>query len=154
MESISLYFPSQSKNSPGPFCQFRPRKASEYAMSPRMNRDIDSMPLPRNNTVMDQRELKDLAWIGDAVLALYARQWLLEQPEHPLFSRQELFMRFTKNAFLQTLGEPTRVEAEIGMVYRDHGLKVAFEHIQNQLHPLFEKHLANAGRGRRGQKRL
>lgn len=102
---------------------------------------------------MDSRELKDLAWVGDAVLALYAREWLLEQPRHPLFSRQELFLRLTKNDFLLAIGEPTKVEAEIGIIYKRDGLQAAFAHIESTLQPLFRKHLAKAERGRRGQKR-
>ncbi len=102
---------------------------------------------------MDPRELKNLAWIGDAVLALWARQWLLEQPRHPLFTRQELFIRLTSNAFLLSLGEPTRVEAQIGIVYKEKGLNEAFSHIDTHLRPLFEKHLHNATKGHRGRKR-
>ena len=102
---------------------------------------------------MDSRELKDLAWIGDAVLALYARQWLLAQPPHPLFTRQELFLRFTTNAFLLAVGEPTRVEAGIGRIYKEQGLDAAFAHIEVHLMPLFQKHLANAGKGQRGKKK-
>jgi hypothetical protein len=102
---------------------------------------------------MDARELKDLAWTGDAVLALWAREWLLEQPRHPLFTRQELFIRLTSNAFLQSLGEPTRVEAQIGIIYKDQGLGAAFAHLDAHLRPQFEKHLHNATKGRRGQKR-
>lgn len=102
---------------------------------------------------MDPRELKNLAWIGDAVLALWAREWLLEQPGHPLFTRQELFIRLTSNAFLQSLGEPTRVEAQIGIVYKEKGLQEAFSYLDSELRPLFEKHLKNASKGHRGQKR-
>ena len=101
---------------------------------------------------MQSRENRDLAWIGDAVLALYARQWLLQQPKHPLFTRQQLFIRLTSNAFLQALGEPTAVEARIGVVYRDKGLQAAFDYIEETLCPLFEKHISNAAKGRRGQK--
>jgi 23S rRNA maturation mini-RNase III len=102
---------------------------------------------------MTQRELKNLAWIGDAVLALYARQWLLDQPDHPLFTRQQLFIRFTSNDFLQAIGEPTGVEAAIGKVYQVDGLEAAFEHIEDTLQPLFKKHINNAVKGRKGQKR-
>jgi hypothetical protein len=101
---------------------------------------------------MTPRELKDLAWIGDAVLALYARQWLLQQPDHPLFTRQERFIRFTANDFLQSIGEPTRVEAGIGQIYQSDGLDAAFKHIEETLQPLFAKHLNNAVKGRRGQR--
>lgn len=102
---------------------------------------------------MTPRELKDLAWIGDAVLALYARQWLLDQPDHPLYTRQELFIRFTTNDFLQSMGEPSSVEAGIGRIYQAEGLGAAFRHIEATLQPLFKKHLANAVKGRRGQRR-
>jgi 23S rRNA maturation mini-RNase III len=102
---------------------------------------------------MQSREKRDLAWIGDAVLALYARQWLLEQPPHALFTRQELFIKLTSNAFLQALGEPTAVEARIGVVYKEKGLEPAFEYIKANLQPLFEKHITNATKGQRGRKR-
>jgi hypothetical protein len=93
---------------------------------------------------MQNRETRDLAWIGDAVL--------LEQPPHPLYTRQELFIRFTSNAFLVALGEPTKVEAGIGIIYKEQGLQAAFDHIEETLKPLFEKHIAKAARSRRGQK--
>lgn len=102
---------------------------------------------------MTSREIKDLAWIGDAVLALWAREWLLGQPSNPLFTRQQLFIRLTSNAFLQSLGEPTHVEAQIGTVYQQNGLNSAFSYIDDNLRPLFEKHLKNATKGHRGQKR-
>ena len=101
---------------------------------------------------MQTRETRDLAWIGDAVLALYARQWLLAQPTHPLFTRPQIFTRLTSNAFLVSIGEPTRVEAQIGQVYKEKGLQAAFDHIEATIRPMFEKHLANATRGQRGRK--
>ncbi len=102
---------------------------------------------------MQTRELKDLAWVGDAVLALYARQWLLDEPKHPLFTRTELFVRFTSNSFLLALGEPTWVEAQIGLAYRKAGLDAGFDYIEANLKPLFKKHLNNATKGQRGRKR-
>jgi dsRNA-specific ribonuclease len=102
---------------------------------------------------MNTREERDLAWIGDAVLALYAREWLLKQADHPLFSRQERFIRLTSNDFLKALGEPTKVEARIGTVYRVDGLEAAFRYIEQHLQPLFQRHLANATKGQRGKKR-
>jgi len=102
---------------------------------------------------MEIRELKDLAWIGDAVLALYAREWLLQQPSHPLFTRQDMFIKFTSNTFLQAVGEPTWVEAQIGIAYRKGGLEEGFFYIESNLKPLFQKHLNRAARGRRGQKK-
>ena len=102
---------------------------------------------------MEIQELKDLAWIGDAVLALYAREWLLQQPNHPLFTRQDLFVKFTSNTFLQAIGEPTRVEAQIGIAYKNGGLEEGFSYIKTHLLPLCQKHINNATKGRRGQKR-
>ena len=75
------------------------------------------------------------------------------EPKHPLFSRQERFIRLTSNDFLKSLGEPTRVEAEIGVVYRRDGLEGAFAYMDKTLKPLFIKHLNNASKGRKGQKR-
>lgn len=101
---------------------------------------------------MDMREKRDLAWLGDAVLALYARQWLLDQPGHPQLTRQERFIRFTSNEFLQSIGEPTEVEAQIGQAYRESGIEAAFQWIKTRLQPRFEQHLRKATRGRQGQK--
>lgn len=103
---------------------------------------------------MEARQLRDLAWIGDAVLALYAREWLLQQPRHPLFTRQEQFVKFTSNSFLQAVGEPTWAEAQIGIAYRNGGLEAGYDYIDTNLKPLFRKHLANSARGCRGQKRI
>ena len=102
---------------------------------------------------MDARELRDLAWIGDAVLALYAREWLLRQPPHPLFTRQEQFVKFTSNSFLQAIGEPTWVEAQIGQAYQDGGLEAGYAYSNDKLKPLFQNHLAKASKSRRRQKR-
>jgi hypothetical protein len=113
---------------------------------------LDSTRLNANVAPMLTRELKDQAWIGDAVLALYAREWLLLQPDHPRFTRQELFVRFTSNQFLVSIGEPTQVEARIGRIYQEKGLEAAFAHIEADLKPLFEKNIRNAARGRKGQK--
>jgi hypothetical protein len=93
---------------------------------------------------MDQRELKDQAWIGDAVLALFVRQWLLDQPPHPKLSIQQRFTLFTSNAFLQRFGEPTKVEATIGRIYVAQGLNAAFAHISNDLLPTFVRLQAKA----------
>jgi dsRNA-specific ribonuclease len=98
-------------------------------------------------------EIKDLAWLGDAVLALFAREWLMRRPEHPQFTRQDLFLRLTTNRFLSTVGEPTSVEANIGDIYRRKGLEAAYAHIEEVLIPRFNKHLRNAEKGRKGSHR-
>lgn len=90
----------------------------------------------------DHAQMKDDAWIGDAVLGLFARQWLLEHPElEKQFSRQELFSRLTSNQFLASFGEPTAVEAKIGRRYREVGLKTCHFELEETLIPLFRKQL-------------
>ncbi len=76
------------------------------------------------------------AWIGDAVLALYARSRILRDSGT---IDNEKAVRMTANRFLGSLGEPTEVEAEIGRVYAAEGLEAAFEWIHTRLMPVHEK---------------
>jgi hypothetical protein len=84
-------------------------------------------------------QLRAQAWIGDAVLALFVRDWLLTRtaPETSLAQRTALFELFVSNQFLSSFGEPTRVEAEIGRLYQSHGLSAAFASIEEKLLPRF-----------------
>lgn len=70
------------------------------------------------------------AWIGDAILTLYARLRILREGESIDGPKS---IRMTSNQFLGTFGEPTEVEAEIGRVYESDGLDAAFEWIQIHL---------------------
>ena len=83
------------------------------------------------------------AWIGDAVLALYARLRILRQTGRV---DGEQCKRLTSNQFLGALGEPTKVEAEIGRVYAREGLEAAFHWIDLNLLPLFERQEENRKR--------
>ena len=92
---------------------------------------------------MHNRKMKDatiieqeLAWIGDAVLGLFARNWILEKEKK---IDAEMFTRITSNNFLNSLGNPTRVEAKIGLIFDNEGLEKAFNHIEKSLLPLFLK---------------
>ena len=76
------------------------------------------------------------AWIGDAVLTLYARLRILREGESVDGDKA---MRMTSNRFLSAFGEPTEVEAKIGREYAKNGLDAAFDWIQTQLMPLHEK---------------
>ncbi len=76
------------------------------------------------------------AWIGDAVLSLYARTRVLSETGRV---DGALFARLTSNQFLGCFGEPTKVEAAIGKVYAEQGLQLAFSWIEQQLMPLFER---------------
>ncbi|MEM9080757.1 MAG: hypothetical protein AAGC74_08720 [Verrucomicrobiota bacterium] len=78
---------------------------------------------------------REEAWIGDAVLALFAREYLLKKNGT---LDGDAFIRFTSNDFLKPFGKsPTAVEAEIGRIYQQNGLEPAFTHIQTLLLPKF-----------------
>ncbi|MBZ2185324.1 MAG: hypothetical protein K7J46_11485 [Bryobacter sp.] len=82
------------------------------------------------------REQLELAWIGDSVLTLFARQRILAQGsgiDNPLA------IRMTSNRFLQSLGDATTLEARIGRLYLEQGLDAAFAWITAELMPLHEK---------------
>lgn len=85
------------------------------------------------DAVMREREQ---AWVGDAVLSLFARRWLLARDGR---MDGERLVRMTSNQFLSALGNPTSVEAEIGRIYERDGLEVAFAWMEAELIPLFEK---------------
>jgi len=106
-------------------------------------------PKKRDEAITKEREE---AWTGDAVLALYVREWILR--EHKKMDG-EMFIRFTSNDFLSRYGKPTAVEAEIGRVYEAEGLQSAFHWIEEKLFPLFqeqEKHYQRRLQTRVGRK--
>jgi dsRNA-specific ribonuclease len=84
------------------------------------------------------------AWVGDAVLNLYARRRILRETGVVDAAR---FERMTSNHFLATKGEPSEVEAEIGRLYESEGLDSAFSWIEQQLMPLFERQEEKRMRG-------
>ena len=77
---------------------------------------------------------REEAWIGDAVLALFVREWILREQ---CALDGEKFIRFTSNDFLRGIGNPTQVEARIGCVYRDEGMAEAYKYIEDNLLPVF-----------------
>ena len=91
---------------------------------------------------MNEEEKRAQAWIGDAVLALYARKWILAQPGISSKQRAQHFIEMTSNKFLSAMGEPTAMEAEIGAIYENKGLEAAFAHIEDKFVPLFKKQQA------------
>lgn len=80
--------------------------------------------------------MKDEAWIGDAVLSLYVRMKILRE-DGVLDGPKSV--RMTSNWFLGTIGEPTKVEAEIGRVFAREGLEAAFRLIEERVMPVFER---------------
>ena len=86
----------------------------------------------KDNTKVEQ----ELAWIGDAVLGLFARKWILEKEKK---MNAKMFTKMTSNIFLNSFGNPTKVEAEIGLIFNNEGLEKSFSHIEKFLLPLFLK---------------
>lgn len=83
----------------------------------------------------DLDRLRDDAWTGDAVLCLFAREWIRERFGGRDGALQTLL---TSNHFLARVGEPTAVEARIGRAYREGGLAGAFSLIERDLLPAME----------------
>ena len=50
-----------------------------------------------------------------------------------------MFTRMTSNHFLNSLGNPTQIEAKIGRIYGKEGLEKSFNYIEKELIPLFLK---------------
>ena len=92
--------------------------------------------MTRNETLKIEREA---AWIGDAVLALFAREFVLRERG---CMDGIWFTHLTSNEFLSAFGNPTSVEARIGEIYRDKGLDIAHSYIEDELLPLFRKQIA------------
>ena len=88
----------------------------------------------------EKRREQELAWIGDTVLDLYARTWILEERGKLC---GDTLRQMTSNQFLSCFGNPTTVEAKIGVLYREDGLDAAFAWIESELLPLFEKQERN-----------
>jgi hypothetical protein len=86
-------------------------------------------------TIRREEVLKD-AWLGDAVLCLYAR-WRILREDGRIEAAK--CARMTSNQFLGAVGEASEVEARIGRVYAAEGLDAAFAWIERELMPVFER---------------
>lgn len=91
--------------------------------------------MTRNELLKIEREA---AWVGDAVLALYAREFVLRERG---CMDGIWFTHLTSNEFLSAFGNPTSVEAKIGEIYRTEGLLAAHTHIESEFLPLFRKQI-------------
>ena len=91
-----------------------------------------------------RRQILEEAWVGDAVLALYARRRILRESGAVDADR---FQRMTSNQFLAAFGEPSEVEAEIGRVYEKSGLESAFHFIETRLMQLYDRQEAKRTKG-------
>lgn len=88
------------------------------------------------NSKLRRKAILEDAWLGDAVLALFARQRILAAGQG---IDHEKAVRLTSNKFLSILGEASEVEARIGVLYKDKGLDAAFSYIESEIEPLFLK---------------
>jgi dsRNA-specific ribonuclease len=89
--------------------------------------------LARRLSKQEIEGLRQEAWLGDAVLELYVREYILKQDASRDDARR---ISLVRNSFLNQIGQPTRVEAEIGRRYNEGGLEAAYAWIREQLEPL------------------
>ncbi len=79
---------------------------------------------------------RELAWLGDAALALVVREWILA-------SRGELdgeiHRRITSNDFLRAFGHPTLVEADLGTRFQTGGIEAVRGHFLEVMLPKFRE---------------
>jgi len=94
--------------------------------------------MPELSATEKERRMREDAWLGDAVLALHARIYLLDTYGG---IDADAFKRLTSNDFLAGLGlgSPTAVEARIGRLYREEGPEAARAFIVETLLPHFKK---------------
>ena len=124
------------------------RKENPPAPGAPASTPTDNLPeLPRENRhcqifmnhQMDkatEERLRVEAWVGDAILALYVREWILAE-EGAINGK--LFIEFTSNDFLRRTGNATGVEAEIGRTFKAGGLEAAYAWIEHHLKPRMEE---------------
>jgi dsRNA-specific ribonuclease len=91
-------------------------------------------------------ETRNAAWIGDAVLALYAREWILRESGVTDGDRQR---SMSSNQFLAQFGNPTEVEAVIGRIYQEQGLAAAYQWMTDNLLPRVHAQERRAARSRK-----
>lgn len=84
----------------------------------------------------EMKQVQEQAWVGDSVLELIMRQWVLEQKG---CLDMAVKTQLTSNAFLSTLGHPTKVEAHIGRIYLSSGLDAARSWIMENVLPAYLK---------------
>jgi dsRNA-specific ribonuclease len=102
---------------------------------------------------MEEHIRRELAWVGDAVLALIAREWILDQQDILERDRTECFVSLTSNQFLSQFGEPTTIEASIGKRYQNDGLQSTRVWFESELVPVFKKSRTNRMKASKGQKK-
>ncbi|MFQ7535205.1 MAG: hypothetical protein ACLRPT_08870 [Akkermansia muciniphila] len=113
----------------------RRASASHQGSSGRENRHCQIFMNHHMDKATEER-LRAEAWVGDAILALYVREWILAE-EGAINGK--LFVEFTSNDFLRRTGNATGVEAEIGRTFKAGGLEAAYAWIEHHLRPRMEE---------------
>lgn len=85
------------------------------------------------------KKIHELAWLGDAVLGLYAREIILSKKSESFHIYTEKFQKITSNEFLLRLGKPTEVEAKIGEIFKKDGIDKAYKWLDKNLLPHIQK---------------
>ncbi len=93
---------------------------------------------------MTPEQIKNLAWVGDSVLSLCARRWILSNtPTIKHIGHSKAFELMTSNHFLSQFGKPTEVEAALGSAFQDKGLDFAESIILGVFVPRYRANLKN-----------
>ena len=104
------------------------------------------MQSPKLDKATEER-LKKEAWVGDAILALWVREWILEEEGNINGAH---FVEFTSNDFLRRTGNATGVEAQIGRIFKSDGLEGAYAWIEQQLKPRMLERKRTLNKQKRG----
>ena len=91
-------------------------------------------------TPTETPEDRELAWIGDAVLGLVAREWILERGKG---LDGEMHRLVTSNDFLRNFGHPTLVEAELGVLFQKDGLDAVRNRFREVIMPKLREVVGN-----------
>ncbi|MGB0371605.1 MAG: hypothetical protein ACPGN3_09650 [Opitutales bacterium] len=95
-------------------------------------------PLVSLTYSLSEEDLRLKAWLGDAVLGLFVRKKIATLQGK---INTPAFIEATSNQFLSSLGSPTRVEAQIGIIYSRDGIDAAESFLESEIWPRAEKRI-------------
>ena len=98
-------------------------------------------PIVSLTYALSEEDLRLKAWLGDAVLGLFMRRKIAEvrgRIDTPAF------IEATSNQFLSSFGAPTRVEAQIGILYQRDGIEAAEQFLETEIWPRVERRVLNS----------
>lgn len=93
---------------------------------------MPSNPLTQLTEGLPQDQIRKFAWLGDAQLALFVRVKIIELKGQ---IDTQSFIAATSNEFLSSLGPPTRIEAQIGILRDRQGEAAAIAFIEQEIWP-------------------